>query len=459
METQDSKILAFLAKHLPDTAPDHSLSNFKSWVVQSRSYISRVVRDPVEAQATSTQKVRNQRKKKLVKQLLLNTHNDCINTAIGKLQKLIPTHVVKRKVVPYPPSNYWIVESQEIWDLWRYRITTAPQPDACIRRKPMHMVDESKLAYDVHGKESAIFVDEKKNPVAVVISELCDSEEILFWANEIVLLNVALERNVRKEDAGSIVISGWSAGSRSRMHLDFARNLKSKSKLSALEKHELQYKSASVFALFWNLVKSFGPKEVVEDLEEFVKENDLYRMDTSYVQNRKSQTYTIDVGDGVPVTFHNTDLAPPSGVFARNYARCVCSVYISGFLIVNRPVHYEKQPHKWAASWTTYRDNTRSQMGGHFYLASYGIRIQGASNRAVFWRLADWHGTSLPNLEPSEKEGPLLQSGLAIVTLARLPAAFRRFHKGQLSAEELHAEISNQCDELGLEEAMKDFAL
>lgn len=130
------------------------------------------------------------------------------------------------------------------------------------------------------------------------------------------------------------------------------------------------------------------------------------------------------------------------------------SVQIFNF---NRPVHYEKQPHKWAASWTTYRDNSKDNMGGHFYLASYGIRIQGASNRAVFWKPGDWHGTSLPKLKPSEKEGPLLQSGLAIVTSAWLPAAFQEFYEGQLSAEELHTEIS-KCDELGLEEAMESIA-
>lgn len=105
------------------------------------------------------------------------------------------------------------------------------------------------------------------------------------------------------------------------MHLDLARNLESPNKLSADEKTELQYKSASVFALFWNLVKSLGPKDVVEDMENFVKKHDLYKMDPTIANGGKQQTYTIDVDDGVPLVFHNADLAPPSGVFARNYAR------------------------------------------------------------------------------------------------------------------------------------------
>ncbi|KAF9060280.1 hypothetical protein BDP27DRAFT_1237066 [Rhodocollybia butyracea] len=110
--------------------------------------------------------------------------------------------------------------------------------------------------------------------------------------------------------------------------------------------------------------------------------------------------FTVD--ENVPLTFHDADLAPPSGVFARNYTRAV---------------HKENQPHDWSVSWTTFRDDRRNDMGGHFYIAEYGICIQASSNKAVFWKPSDWHGTSLPMLEPDAKgDGPLLQSGLAIVT-------------------------------------------
>ncbi|KAF9066655.1 hypothetical protein BDP27DRAFT_1197367, partial [Rhodocollybia butyracea] len=310
----------------------------------------------------------------------------------------------------YPPPRRWIVENQSIWDLWSYQINHAPQPDVRISRKSMFLVDLAKLDFDIGPDESAIFEDEKGELVAMVISDFCKCEKVLHWVNEIVLLNVALEKN--KEDAGSIVICGWSAGLRSRTHLDLARNLESKHKLSPSQKSKLQYKSASVFALFWNLVKSLGPAEVVADLEKLVKDNNLYRMDTAIANGGKQHTYTIDVDGGVPLTFHNAELAPPSGVFARNYVRAV---------------HFERQPHDWSASWTTFRDDSEGDAGGHSYLASYGIRIQAASNKAVFWKPGDWHGTSLPKLKPAEKGGPLLQCGLAIVTSARLPAAFEAY--------------------------------
>ncbi|KAF9038894.1 hypothetical protein BDP27DRAFT_1166384, partial [Rhodocollybia butyracea] len=334
----------------------------------------------------------------------------------AKLRELIPVYTVKKRASPYPPKKHWIIKNQAIWDLWASHIRTGKQPDTRISRKAMHMVDIKKLAYEIPPEESAMFFDEAGELVMLVISDFCKSEEILRWANEIVLLNVALEKNVRKEDAGSIVIAGWSAGSRSRTRLDLARNFELRNKLTQKEKSELQYKSGSVFALFWNLVKSLGPTEVVEDMEEFVAKNSLYKMDVKIAQGGRQQMFTVDVDGGVPLTFHDADLAPPSGVFARNYARC----YLLMLLI--RAIHKENQPHKWSVSWTTFRDNSRKEVGGHFYVAEYGIRIQAASNKAVFWKPGDWHRTSLPMLEPDAKgDGPLLQSGLAIVTSPRLP--------------------------------------
>lgn len=244
------------------------------------------------------------------------------------------------------------------------------------------------------------------------------------------------------------------------MHLDFARNLESKNKLQASEKRELQYKSASFFALFWNIVKSLGPTEVVDDMETFIQTNKLYKMDPAIMEGGKQQTYTIDVGDGVPLTFHNADLAPPSGVFARNYARYTLYTmqYIDAYFEI-RAVHRENQPHKWTSSWTTFRDsNDTGNMGGHFYIAEYGIRIRAATNKAVFWRPGDWHGTSLPRLVPSEKGGPLLQCGAAIVTSPRLPAAFQQFHEGKLSADEVKV-VAAKVDEIGLENAFENISL
>lgn len=90
-----------------------------------------------------------------------------------------------------------------------------------------------------------------------------------------------------------------------------------------------------------------------------------------------------------------------------------------------RFVHHEQQPHKFAASWTTFRDPYIE--GSHFYNASYGIRVQSSHNYASFWQPSDLHGTSLANVPYSEKGERLVQCGLALVTAARLPSAWKQF--------------------------------
>lgn len=140
---------------------------------------------------------------------------------------------------------------------------------------------------------------------------------------------------VQKEDSGSLVVqgnclhasaphplttwSGWSAGPRSRTHFDWVRNFTAK----GVNQESYQVKSASVFALFWNLIRSFGPPVVVQDLEQFASSSGIYGMDPAIYGGGKENLYAVTV-DGVEVMFQNAHMSPPQGVFARNYARYVC---------------------------------------------------------------------------------------------------------------------------------------
>jgi hypothetical protein len=195
LKVSDSKILSFLRGHL-DKPAAHSLSDFKSWLTLSKDSISDAAREAMHI-ASDLRHARWKRKRELAKTLLINTHSDCVQIAIEKLKKLIPVYRVKKLVDPYPPPKHWIVENQAIWDLWVSHISTGKQPDRRIKRKAMHMVDIEKLAHDLPPEESAMFLDEDGKLVLMVISDFCKSEEVLQWANEIVLLNVALETNVR----------------------------------------------------------------------------------------------------------------------------------------------------------------------------------------------------------------------------------------------------------------------
>ncbi|KAJ4492337.1 hypothetical protein C8R41DRAFT_733462, partial [Lentinula lateritia] len=300
----------------------------------------------------------------------------------------------------YPPKGFWIVDHDPIWDLWYNHLQYGKQPDARIARRPMMRVDSTALQFDLGPEESGRFNESDGTPVMMVMRNfcslgMCPSFQPTFSFPDVLFIT-------QKEDAGCIVICGWSAGSRSKPAFDFVRNfLTSK---SDAEKCSLRYEAASAFALFWNMVCALGPAEVLSDIEHFLSTTKIYGMDANLHAGSPENVYTVPI-NGIPITFRNARMAPPSGVFARNYARAV---------------HNEVQPHKWSIAWTTFRASINKELGGHFYNSDYGIRIRSAINTVVFWQPEHFHGTSLQDVPPSEKGGPVIQSGLSIVTSSRL---------------------------------------
>lgn len=106
-------------------------------------------------------------------------------------------------------------------------------------------------------------------------------------------------------------------------------------------------------------------------------------------------------------------------------------------------MHHENQPHDYAVALTV-RRNANPDDGGHFYLGSYGIKVESASNSIVVWRPKDSHGTSLQNRSPYDDDPSFIQRGMAIVTSARLTNAWAKY------AENLNldlAEISKKVKE------------
>lgn len=79
---------------------------------------------------------------------------------------------------------------------------------------------------------------------------------------------------------------------------------------------------------------------------------------------------------------------------------------------------------------------THVQNGGHFFLASHGVRIQAAANSLIIWRPALWHGTSLSLQDPRKRITPFLQRGLAFVTSSRFPSAWAAYRAKQITWEE-----------------------
>ncbi|EEB96583.1 hypothetical protein MPER_04261 [Moniliophthora perniciosa FA553] len=168
----------------------------------------------------------------------------------------------------------------------------------------------------------------------------------------------------------------------------------------------------------------------MEDLQEFISRLGLPRMDPGAIYTGKPEyQYSVSV-NGTKIPFRFAEMAPPCGVFAQNYAR---------------PTHTENQPHQYSISWTTGRQGTPSD-GGHFYNSTLGIRVQGAANTVVIWKPKDIHGTSLPLVDPADRNPPVLQTGLAIVTSNRLPAIFKKYREGLD-----HSEAAEECFGLGEE--------
>lgn len=102
---------------------------------------------------------------------------------------------------------------------------------------------------------------------------------------------------------------------------------------------------------------------------------------------------------------------------------------------VSRAIHHERQPHKWAISWTTDRTSD-DDFGGAFYLAQYGIRVSGAKNTLIAWQPFHFHGTSLQRFSPHEKDPSCTQRGMAIVTPARLEKVWEDYVANKISRED-----------------------
>jgi hypothetical protein len=130
------------------------------------------------------------------------------------------------------------------------------------------------------------------------------------------------------EDAGGIVMSGWSAGARSSPQFDWVRNLLRKTSPDA--DAQLRFEAASAFALLWNLCQALLPPEVIQDFRNFIDDSGIYRMDPSAATGNPAQQYEVLTEEG-PVLFRNAEMAPPCGVFARNYARLVSALAEFGF--------------------------------------------------------------------------------------------------------------------------------
>ncbi|RDB16118.1 hypothetical protein Hypma_003386 [Hypsizygus marmoreus] len=192
----------------------------------------------------------------------------------------------------------------------------------------MHALIPENLQHDILEDQSRIFRDSEGNFIGML------------------------------EDPGVLAQAGYSAGSRSATApaFDWVKNIRSR-KHAAEKGDDMNAKSSSAFAFFWNMLRVQLPGEVLDDFSDFLAEMGSLRMD-------------VKIGDD-EFQFHGAELAPPAGVCAENYSRAN---------------HYEFQPHMFGAAWTTSRS---------------------------LWIPRDVHGTAASGFSLSDKDPSFYQRGLA----------------------------------------------
>jgi hypothetical protein len=226
---------------------------------------------------------------------------------------------------------------------------------------------------------------------------------------------------------------GLSAGSLSHGMFDWVRNIYQRKK-SLDEHHKVDYDASSAFAVLWGLSHTLLPDEIIGDFAEFIKTlGPELRMDGNKsmgVDLAGRGRYHINIGTK-DLEYHNAELSPPAGVVAENYCRYT---------------HSESSPHKFAISYTTSRSCDPSidpiHAGGHFYIASYGIRIQAAADTLIAWRPTDLHGTTLLHINPWNPPKEYHQRNMALVTSPRIPGAVRKWRNNIYSREEMEKEVA-----------------
>ncbi|GLB39703.1 hypothetical protein LshimejAT787_0702130 [Lyophyllum shimeji] len=414
-------------------AGDQGFRLFLSWC-RSVPAVPVVVSRAVEQRHKGVQAQRKH-KREFIEKLGL----DWKNVDRDAYLQMIPIKTVSALAAPYPPMRECIAESSSIFHKWYDHFATGPQADSRKRRLPVHRLDHSKLVYDVLPKESVIFRNRRGRLVAAVLRNFCPDEATVAWADSVVADAMPGRRNIRMEDPGKLVQMGYSAGARSKPSFHWVRNLLSKAGGPAAAA-ESDRKASCVYALAWQLLRGHLPEEVIRDFDDFMEKTKLKRMDgngqlSPGILNCTQSpggagSYSVNA-NGHEFSFHHVELAPPAGVFGENYARAP---------------HTEKQPHKYGVSWTLTRTGG-VEWGGHFYLAKYGIRVQGAPNTVIVWIPQEAHGTSLQDVHPDDCSPPFCQRGLAFVTSNRLPGVWEKYLAGQMSMKDVEGALMGEDTE------------
>ena len=143
---------------------------------------------------------------------------------------------------------------------------------------------------------------------------------------------------------------GYTTGSQSSPLIMWSKNLLRKP--TALfdiptNLREFDFNCSSIFALMWNMMQRQLLTEVLDDLKDFSTKYNM-AMDAAGVMD---SYYEIQDGNGVYYEFHNTELAPPHGNFAKKIVQDFATMKaILPTIVLHRKLHDTMQYMKEASS-------------------------------------------------------------------------------------------------------------
>ena len=226
----------------------------------------------------------------------------------------LPKITLNRLSTPYPVLNAYVLER------------SSPIPDplkvtdiTCGKCNIFIPIDDSQLQYTLKASESAIFVNEQDEIIAVVIRDFAhDYYDIIKpWAEE--LINDSIKRRTlsQRNGPGKLARVGVTDGPRNARVFGWSRSLKKKFKKAWRKDHDEHERNISaLFGLFYSLLRAQAPTAIIDDLENAMTAAGLPRLDFD-----KEMKFPLPFLTEEPVTFTGYPLSPPEGYIARNFAK------------------------------------------------------------------------------------------------------------------------------------------
>lgn len=259
----------------------------------------------------------------------------------------LPRLQCSRLAEPYPPPDLYTCESDEIYACNAAFIHQDAPKDFRKLHKFAVQIDPPALTHDLSPDQSALFIDENNALVAVVIRNACRDGRVLDFIDEAVkdvvntrvnirvsyssiALNSVLTTCPQKENMGHMSQMGLSAGSLSKVFLDWVWNIRIQ-KNNYAEHQNVNVSASSAFAVLWSLACTLLPEEIIQDYLDFIELVGIHRMDARGEMDPDQDghgTYTIKIG-GKDFEFHDAELTPPTGVMEENYCRCSFLCFIT----------------------------------------------------------------------------------------------------------------------------------